>query len=177
MPKLVVLSEGFTGRTHELTAEKTTVGRVEDNTICIPEASVSSHHCEILLRGGEVVVHDLNSTNGTFIGGNLITESVLKAGQILRLGNLQMRLEGDRAASQAPKKQLDQTMVLQQGIKLNELETGGAKPTSFPTDSQFIKKSNKTNMIFIVVGILLALVVIGLLVYAFMQGGDLNTPP
>ena len=76
MPRLVVLSEGLTGRSHELKAERTTVGRVEDNTFQIPDASVSSHHCEILLKGSDVVVHDLNSTNGTFINGQRITKAM-----------------------------------------------------------------------------------------------------
>ena len=67
MPRLVVLSEGLTGRSHELKAEKTTVGRVEDNTFQIPDPSVSSHHCEILLRGSEVVIRDLDSTNGVLL--------------------------------------------------------------------------------------------------------------
>ena len=65
MAKLVILSEGMTGRTHELNVEKTTVGRLEDNTFQISEASVSSHHAEISLRGSDVVIKDLNSTNGT----------------------------------------------------------------------------------------------------------------
>ena len=51
MAKLVVLSAGMTGRTQELKVEKTTIGRVEDNTFQIAEPSVSSHHCEVLLRG------------------------------------------------------------------------------------------------------------------------------
>ena len=71
---------------HELKADKTTIGRVEDNTFQIAEPSVSSHHCEILLRGSDVVIRDLNSTNGTFINGEKVTESVLKPGQMLRLG-------------------------------------------------------------------------------------------
>jgi hypothetical protein len=172
MPKLVVLSEGFTGRTYELKTEKTTVGRLEENAFCIPEQSVSSRHCEILLKGSDVVLRDLNSTNGTFVGGQQVTEVTVKPGQIIRLGNLQMRLEGDNTAP--AKKTLDQTVVLPQGVKLNELETGGAKPTNFADDTQFGKKSNKTNAIFIAVGIVLALIVVALLVYAFMQGGELN---
>ena len=94
MARLVILSEGLTGKAHELTVDKTTIGRVDDNTFPIPEASVSSHHCEILLRGSDVVVHDLNSTNGTFINGHQVTgEAPLKPGQILRLGQMEMRLE------------------------------------------------------------------------------------
>ena len=93
MARLVLLSEGLTGRTHELKGERTTIGRVSDNTFEITEASVSSHHCEILLRGSEVVVKDLGSTNGTFINGEKITEAALKSGQILRCGMIEMRLE------------------------------------------------------------------------------------
>ncbi|MEI7731692.1 MAG: FHA domain-containing protein [Verrucomicrobiota bacterium] len=175
MAKLVVLSEGYTGLTYELKVEKTTIGRVDDNTLCIPEASVSSHHCEIHLRGTEVVIKDLDSTNGTFIGGNQIHEATLKPGQILRLGNLQMRLESDQAAP--PKKQvLDHTIALPQGVKLNELETG-LQPVNFETNSPFAKKTNKTNLVFIIVGVILGLVIIGLLVYAFKQQGQSGPAP
>src|SRR4051812_25812706 len=94
MAKLVLLSEGLTGRSYDLKVDKTTVGRVEDNAFQIAEQSVSSHHCEVILRGTDVVIRDLNSTNGTFIGGAQVTgEAVLKPGQILRLGQVEMRLE------------------------------------------------------------------------------------
>lgn len=168
MLKLVVLSEGFTGRTHELAAEVTTVGRLEENTFCIPEQSVSSRHCEVHLKGNEVLLRDLGSTNGTFVGGQQVTEISVKPGQIIRLGNLQMRLESDQpGAAAAAKKALDQTVVLPQGVKLNELETGGAKPTNFADDTQFGRKSNRANKIFIAVAVVLGLIVIALLVIAF----------
>ena len=57
----------MTGRTFDLTIDRTSVGRVDDNAFTIPEPSVWSHHCEIPLRGSDVVVKDLNSTNGSFI--------------------------------------------------------------------------------------------------------------
>ena len=94
----------MTGRVQELKVDKTTIGRVEDNTLSIVEPSVSSHHCEVLLRGSEVVVRDLNSTNGTFINGEKVSESPLKPGQILRLGQIEMRLEPDTAPAPAKKK-------------------------------------------------------------------------
>ncbi len=56
MPKLVILNQGLTGQSHELKAEHTTIGRVEDNMFQISEPSVSSHHCEVVLRGKEVVI-------------------------------------------------------------------------------------------------------------------------
>src|ERR1022692_5170385 len=99
MAKLVVLSVGMTGRTQELKVDKTTIGRVEDNTFQIADPSVSSHHCEVLLRGGEVLIRDLNSTNGTYINGAQITEGVLKPGQTLRLGQIELKLEAEGSAS------------------------------------------------------------------------------
>lgn len=174
MPKLVLLSEGLTGRTHELKVEKTTVGRLDDNTFCIPEASVSSHHCELYIRGKDLVIKDLGSTNGTFIAGQQVTEGTLKAGQILRLGNVQMRFEGDVPTAQK-QKMPDHTMVIPQGVQLNELESQ-KNPVSFETDSPFAKKSNRVNRIFIVVGVILGLVIIALLVYIFKKQEQMNTP-
>ena len=50
-------------------------------------------------------MHDLNSTNGTFINGQQVTgEAVVKSGQILRLGQVEMRLEdAEPKAAAAPK--------------------------------------------------------------------------
>ena len=93
MAKLVILTEGLTGLIHELSVNSTTVGRAEGNLFQIIEPSVSGRHCEILLRGNEVVVRDLKSTNGTFIQGERITEASLKPGQILRLGRVDLRLQ------------------------------------------------------------------------------------
>jgi pSer/pThr/pTyr-binding forkhead associated (FHA) protein len=157
MAKLVLLSPGMTGRTHELKADKTTIGRLEDNTLQIAEASVSSHHCEVLLRGSDVVVRDLNSTNGTYISGEKVTERNLKPGQILRLGQVEMRLETDGPPATS-KKPLDQTLVMQRGVSLTELERSGR--AGFDTASKgFSRKDNKFNRIFwiaaAVVGLLL----------------------
>jgi pSer/pThr/pTyr-binding forkhead associated (FHA) protein len=154
----------MTGRTHELKTDKTTIGRLEDNSFPIVEPSVSSHHCEILLHGGEVLVRDLNSTNGTYINREKVTESVFKPGQILRLGQVELRLEADSPT--APGKiQFDRTTVIAGGVKLTELEQG-ARSGGFDTrGAGFSKKDNRVNVIFIIVGIVLGLVIVGLLLY------------
>ena len=165
MAKLVVLSVGMTGRTQELKVDKTTIGRVEDNTFQIAEPSVSSHHCEVLLRGNDVVVRDLNSTNGTYVNGEKVTESVIKPGQILRLGQIEIRLETDAPAAPA-KKQIDQTLVMQRGVSLNELEKG-TRTSGFDTKgSGFSKKNDKGNKIFWIVAALVGLAIAGGLIIA-----------
>jgi hypothetical protein len=167
MPRLVILSEGLTGKAHELKVERTTIGRVEDNAFPIPEASVSSHHCEVLLRGSDIVLRDLNSTNGTFINGQQLTgEAVIKSGQIIRLGQVEMRLESaePKAAAAAAKKLPDQTMVIPQGVKL-----GQEPPTKvlvFDTaKSGFAKKRNTGTQIFIAVAVAVFLILIGVIIY------------
>jgi pSer/pThr/pTyr-binding forkhead associated (FHA) protein len=170
MARLVVLSEGLTGRTYELKVEKTTIGRVEDNSFQIAESSVSSHHCEILLRGNDVVVKDLNSTNGTFISGQQVTgERVIKPGQILRLGQVEMRLESGEAKP-APKKLPDQTMVIPQGVNLSDLDQG-SRPLPFDKDSPFHRKKDTGTKLFIGVAIVICLIIAAFIVYAIMQSG------
>ena len=180
MAKLVVLSAGLTGRSHDLKTDKTTIGRVEDNTFQLAEPSVSSHHCEILLQGNDVLVKDLNSTNGTFINGEKISESILKPGQTLRLGQVEIRLETEgmpapspspapaAAAAPAPagapasapsKKPMESTMMVTRGVSLNELEQG-PRGAGFDTASKaFSKKSNKANRWFLIAGAIIIVVI------------------
>jgi len=168
MAKLVVLSEGFAGKTYELKTDKTTIGRVDDNSFPIPEGSISSHHCEVHLKGGKVIVKDLGSTNGTFIGGKKVeTEATLPAGKILRLGQVEIRLEtGDKTDSQGD---VDKTIVLKQGgVKLGELEKG-TQTVTFGKDQPFAKKNNKFNKIFIAGVAVILVIIVGCIVYAVMQ--------
>jgi len=187
MAKLVVLTSGLAGRSVELNVDRTTIGRVDDNTFPITEPSVSSHHCEILLRGSDVVVKDLNSTNGTFINGNKISESVLKPGETLKLGQIELRLETEgmagapsvhapapvgSAPTPAPapapsSKKGDQTMVVPRGVSLTDLEQG-PRTSGFDTTSKaFSKKTNKANRMFWIVGAIVLAVVVVVLFFLF----------
>lgn len=168
MAKLVVLTDSLKGLSHELKIERTTVGRVEDNTFPIVEASVSSHHCEILLKGTDVVVKDLNSTNGTFINGERVSEATLKPGQTLRLGNVELKIEGPASAS---KKQLDATMVIPQGVKRDELGASSSAASKLSEKAGFQKKSDNLNKVFFVGGGIVLLIIIALIVWAFIQQG------
>jgi len=172
MPRLVILSEGLTGKAHELKVERTTIGRVEDNAFQIPEASVSSHHCEILLRGSDIVLRDLNSTNGTFINGQQLTgEAVLKSGQIIRLGQVEMRLENVEAkAAAAAKKLPDQTMVIPQGVKLGQ-EPSTKVVVLDKAQSGFAKKRDTGTKIFIGVAIAVFIILIGVIIYLVTKAG------
>jgi len=184
MSKLVILNQGMTGRTFDLNIERTTVGRVEDNTFQIADGSVSSHHAEIILRGNDIVVKDLNSTNGTFINNEKVTETVLKPGQTLRLGQVELKIDDGKpvtapppssrppAPAQAPKKTVEGTMIIPRGVSLEQLEQGATRAPGFDTKGTgFSKKSNKVNTYFIIGGIIVAVIIAGLILFAVHQAG------
>lgn len=80
---------------HDLTEEKITVGRLADNTIQIDAASVSSHHAELVLEGDSYHLHDLGSTNGTFVNNEQVTDAVLRAGDEVRFGSVETVFIGE----------------------------------------------------------------------------------
>jgi len=164
--KLVVLSAGMTGRTCELKVERTTIGRSDDNTFPIADPSVSSHHCEVLLRGQDVIVRDLNSTNGTYIDGVETKEGALKPAQILRLGQIQMRLE-TAAPVTSGKKQFDRTAVIPGGVQRSEFDQPNRQPGFDTKAAGFSKRGDEVNRIFIVIGIVFGVVIGALLLYLF----------
>jgi len=170
MAKLVVLTEGLTGRSHELSADRTTIGRAEDNTFQVPDPSVSSHHCEVLLSSGELRVKDLNSTNGTYINEEQITEAVLKPGQVLRLGRIEIRLE-DGTAGAAAQKPADRTIVMPRGVSLNELEHGTRAGGFDAAGKGFERKSDQTDRYFRIGVIVVMVVILGVLIYIFTTVG------
>lgn len=170
MAKLVVLTEGLTGRSHELSAERTTIGRAEDNTFQVPDPSVSSHHCEVLLSAGELRVKDLNSTNGTYINEEQVAEAVLKPGQTLRLGRIEIRLE-DGAAGAAAQKPADRTIIMPRGVSLNELEHGTRGGGFDAAGKGFEKKSDQANRYFLIVSIVVMAAILVALFFILKTAG------
>ncbi len=77
----------------ELNWGVTRIGRARDNDLVIDHPSVSLHHCELVLGLDSLVVRDCASTNGTFVDGQPVGESQLHPGQVLRVGEIQGRLE------------------------------------------------------------------------------------
>jgi hypothetical protein len=93
---------------------------------------------------------------------------------------LKLEVEGAAATAPAPgstpapmpaKKQVDATMLIPRGVSLDQLEQGGTRPTGFDTNASFSKKTNKVNKYFIIGGIVVAVLIIGLLIYALSQVG------
>ena len=68
------------------------IGRTAPAAIVIPHKSVSREHCIVGLANDELLVTDLNSTNGTFVDDVRITRAtILPAGSVLKLGQVSLK--------------------------------------------------------------------------------------
>jgi hypothetical protein len=68
------------------------LGRSRPADIVLPHKSISREHCIVGLANDELLVTDLNSTNGTYIDDVRITRAtILPPGSVLRVGQLSLR--------------------------------------------------------------------------------------
>lgn len=93
MWRIIVTSGIQQGRALRLRPGSNRIGRNPDNELQIPDSSISGVHCEIVASNNGLLVRDLGSTNGTFIDGVQIRETIAKPGQILQAGNIEFKLE------------------------------------------------------------------------------------
>lgn len=129
MPKLIFTKDPFAGRVYELTLEKTTVGRGDQNTLALHAPSVSLAHCKILVHGPEVIVHDLGSANGTFVAGVKVNgQAQIKHGQNVRFGSVEARLELDVSVPDDTISGMDTVQVMSRIMRDQRREERKPKP-------------------------------------------------
>ena len=69
-----------------------TIGRSAVNDLALTDTSVSGTHAEIVLGDQGVQVHDLESTNGTYVAGIRIRSAWLDPGMTLKVGKTEVEL-------------------------------------------------------------------------------------
>src|ERR1041385_917886 len=69
------------------------IGRGDHNDFKVAHGSVSTSHCEIIVSSAGVLIKDLRSTTGTFVNRAPVQEALLKSGQHLQLGAVDMVFE------------------------------------------------------------------------------------
>lgn len=74
-----------------LDREVTTIGRNQDNDICIDNLAVSGHHAKLLTIFDDSFLEDLDSTNGTFVNGTAISKHPMKNGDVILIGKHELR--------------------------------------------------------------------------------------
>lgn len=128
MPKLSVFLEDSRA-THELTEERITIGRAADNMLQIDDPSVSSRHAQLLLIDERYQLKDLDSTNGTRVNSELVTDTFLRVGDRIRFGKVEARFESDATGEAQPLPEADE-------IEARPAETS-EKPADFANASPF----------------------------------------
>jgi len=66
--------------------EVTTIGRKPDNDIIIDNQAVSGHHAQIIMKNNILSITDLSSLNGTYLNGQIVSQSGLYDGDVVSLG-------------------------------------------------------------------------------------------
>jgi hypothetical protein len=78
--------------------------RAEAETVChaVADEYVSREHVLLEILGDVVTLHDLHSTNGTFVNGVRVVDSLLQEGDRVQIGSSVFRVEYDPAAADVP---------------------------------------------------------------------------
>lgn len=94
---LVVLTGPLAGKRFALATASLTIGRASDNHVVVPDdKKVSRLHAEIVPDGrGCYVIVDKNSRNGLFVNGKRAQRHILRPGDRIRVGTMEMVLADD----------------------------------------------------------------------------------
>lgn len=84
-----------TGEAYYVSNQTTTIGREEGNDIVIPEPEghfISADHAVIEIKGKDIYLRDLDSSNGTFVNGSRIKRKIIYPGNTIKIANLEFEV-------------------------------------------------------------------------------------
>ena len=97
MARLLVKTGGLNLAVLELRLGVNRVGRDPKSDFALNHPTISTHHCELLLSADGVVLHDCDSTNGSFVNEQPVREVWLEPGHCVRLGDVELSVESTEA--------------------------------------------------------------------------------
>ncbi len=107
-----------------LTENAITLGRDPRCTISLPQSDVSREHAVIESYGNFFVVKDLASTNGTWVNGSPVKSHILRAGDVLKVGENRIVVE-EMLQSEERVGESCRAEISDEGFDLEEFEESG----------------------------------------------------
>ena len=114
MARLILSLDNQVLAEYNMTKERYTIGRLQDNDVRIDNPAVSGHHSLIINILNDSFIEDLNSTNGTYVNGKLIKKHALQHGDVITIGHHQLRFS-DQQEQQPEQDEFEKTMVIPAG--------------------------------------------------------------
>ena len=74
----------------------TSVGRSHENALVIDDPRISRHHLEIRVIREQFVLFDLNSSGGTYVNGQRVSQGVLYPGDLISLAGVNVVIAQDK---------------------------------------------------------------------------------
>jgi len=86
-PYLLVLAGANVGERYRIDGPEIVIGRASGVTIRLTDDGVSRRHARLVRAGHEVVIEDLQSSNGTLVNNEMVSHAVLRDGDKIRIGS------------------------------------------------------------------------------------------
>ena len=103
--------------------KKITIGRSEESTIQIQDPTVSNHHAIIEDRDDRYWLIDLKSSNGTFVNGRRITETIIIDDDVIHFGVCKKIFTNETLHDQAPTNSIEAELEADSVETSNTLNT------------------------------------------------------
>lgn len=97
MPYLHLIKDNDISRSFTLNDGEALLGREGDCDIQLGFAGVSRKHLRLQTVMGDTFAEDLGSRNGTYVNGRLASKCALNDGDVLQLGQIELRFEKEPA--------------------------------------------------------------------------------
>jgi hypothetical protein len=83
---LTVLEEGIAAKEYRLHKQVVTIGRLPECDVVLADPGASRRHASVRAEGGEFLLTDLGSTNGTYVNDEPVRERWLADGDRITIG-------------------------------------------------------------------------------------------
>jgi signal transduction histidine kinase/pSer/pThr/pTyr-binding forkhead associated (FHA) protein len=120
VPRLIVIKGADEGKQFELSEPLLGVGRDTSNAIRLHDTEVSRRHAEFRQVEEGYRLFDVGSANGTFVNGQPVQESLLRAGDHIQIGQTILVYSAGRSAAQGESDLADRiSMITRQDLELS----------------------------------------------------------